>query len=289
MAADFTAAFLRLSDAHQRKSAVELRRCQKQRWKGRATAVAAHLTMPVINSMYGRHIEAMITTICSPLQVNVKLHTMLLVSLLCHLKRWQWHHAGCWAVFNSKCVAAALLTEVESVGVQVYLDTAQQPGFDGPYLIELTIMLLLSKVFPSLATSPAYRRYFHDYRAADLARARQLSEDPYMLIKFKASSGFRCRSHKLLHDYRGADLALLASCQEMTDRAFSSRRHLGADTELAFTQAVSTSQDLSRTLSCDCQVIRYISKSAIHFECGSWVVSQQAWRQLSHAFVPSRA
>lgn len=69
---------------------------------------------------------------------------------------------------------------------QVYGDTAQQAGFDGPYLIELTIMLLLSKVYPSLSNSPAYRRYFHDLRGADLARARQLSEDPYMLMKFKS-------------------------------------------------------------------------------------------------------
>lgn len=46
-------------------------------------------------------------------------------------------------------------------------------------------MLLLSKVYPSLSTTPAYRRYFHDLRGSDLARARQLTEDPYMLIKFK--------------------------------------------------------------------------------------------------------
>ena len=69
--------------------------------------------------------------------------------------------------------------------VQVYLETAQQAGFDGPYLIELSIMLLLSKVYPSLSATPAYRRYFHDLRGSDLARARQLTEDPYMLIKFK--------------------------------------------------------------------------------------------------------
>lgn len=68
---------------------------------------------------------------------------------------------------------------------QVYLETAKQTGFDGPYLIELTIMLLLSKVYPSLSATPAYRRYFHDLRGSDLARARQLTEDPYMLIKFK--------------------------------------------------------------------------------------------------------
>lgn len=69
--------------------------------------------------------------------------------------------------------------------MQVYLETAQQAGFDGPYLIELSIMLLLSKVYPSLSATPAYRRYFHDLRGSDLARARQLTEDPYMLIKFK--------------------------------------------------------------------------------------------------------
>lgn len=69
---------------------------------------------------------------------------------------------------------------------QVYSETAQQAGFDGPYLIELTIMLLLSKVYPCLGSSPAYRRYFHDLRGSDLARARQLTEDPYMLIKFKS-------------------------------------------------------------------------------------------------------
>jgi len=69
--------------------------------------------------------------------------------------------------------------------LQVYSETAQQAGFDGPYLIELTIMLLLSKVYPCLGSSPAYRRYFHDLRGSDLARARQLTEDPYMLIKFK--------------------------------------------------------------------------------------------------------
>ena len=69
--------------------------------------------------------------------------------------------------------------------LQVYLETAQQAGFDGPYLIELSIMLLLSKVYPSLSATPAYRRYFHDLRGSDLARARQLTEDPYMLIKFK--------------------------------------------------------------------------------------------------------
>ena len=69
--------------------------------------------------------------------------------------------------------------------MQVYSETAQQAGFDGPYLIELTIMLLLSKVYPCLGSSPAYRRYFHDLRGSDLARARQLTEDPYMLIKFK--------------------------------------------------------------------------------------------------------
>ncbi|KAL3138077.1 hypothetical protein ABBQ38_005308 [Trebouxia sp. C0009 RCD-2024] len=68
---------------------------------------------------------------------------------------------------------------------QVYLETAKQAGFDGPYLIELTIMLLLSKVYPTLSATPAYRRYFHDLRGSDLARARQLTEDPYMLIKFK--------------------------------------------------------------------------------------------------------
>lgn len=67
----------------------------------------------------------------------------------------------------------------------MYLETAQQAGFDGPYLIELSIMLLLSKVYPSLSATPAYRRYFHDLRGSDLARARQLTEDPYMLIKFK--------------------------------------------------------------------------------------------------------
>lgn len=75
--------------------------------------------------------------------------------------------------------------------MQVYLETAQQPGFDGPYLIELTIMLLLSKVYPCLSSCPAYRRYFHDLRGSDLARARQLTEDPYMLIKFKV----RTRPH----------------------------------------------------------------------------------------------
>ena len=67
----------------------------------------------------------------------------------------------------------------------MYLETAQQAGFDGPYLIELSIMLLLSKVYPSLSATPAYRRYFHDLRGSDLACARQLTEDPYMLIKFK--------------------------------------------------------------------------------------------------------
>lgn len=75
---------------------------------------------------------------------------------------------------------------------QVYVETAQQAGFDGPYLIELTIMLLLSKVYPCLGSCPAYRRYFHDLPGSDLARARQLTQDPYMLIKFKVTTALTC-------------------------------------------------------------------------------------------------
>lgn len=69
--------------------------------------------------------------------------------------------------------------------LQTYTATAQQPGFDGPYLIELSIMLLLSKVYPALSGSPAYRHYFHNLRGSDLERAKQLTKDPFMLIKFK--------------------------------------------------------------------------------------------------------
>lgn len=93
--------------------------------------------------------------------------------------------------------------------VQVYLETAQQAGFDGPYLIELTIMLLLSKVYPCLGASPAYRRYFHDLRGSDLARARQLTEDPYMLIKFKVPihpDCFTLRYSVLLLSYASVQL-----------------------------------------------------------------------------------
>ena len=90
--------------------------------------------------------------------------------------------------------------------LQVYADTAQQAGFDGPYLIELTVMLLLSKVYPSLSNSPAYRRYFHDLRGADLERARQLSEDPYMLMKFKV-----CQKLSLLLLCCLSSLAFLSS------------------------------------------------------------------------------
>ena len=46
-------------------------------------------------------------------------------------------------------------------------------------------MLLLSKVYPALSGSPAYRHYFHNLRGSDLERAKQLAKDPYMLIKFK--------------------------------------------------------------------------------------------------------
>ena len=96
---------------------------------------------------------------------------------------------------------AILLTNQGVASAQVYLETAQQAGFDGPYLIELTIMLLLSKVYPSLSATPAYRRYFHDLRGSDLARARQLTEDPYMLIKFKVD---------LLQPATSTSLALVA-------------------------------------------------------------------------------
>lgn len=75
--------------------------------------------------------------------------------------------------------------------VQTYSETAQQPGFDGPYLIELSIMLLLSKVSPQLSSSPAYRHYFHDLRGPDLDKAKQLN-DPFMLIKFKVRVCVAC-------------------------------------------------------------------------------------------------
>ena len=74
--------------------------------------------------------------------------------------------------------------------LQTYTETAQQAGFDGPYLIELSIMLLLSKVYHQLGSSPAYRHYFHNLRGSDLERAKQLTQDPYMLIKFKV-----CQHH----------------------------------------------------------------------------------------------
>eukprot|EP00891_Asterochloris_glomerata_P004782 jgi/Astpho2/4782/Aster-x1237 len=67
---------------------------------------------------------------------------------------------------------------------QAYLESASQPGFDGPFIVELTILRTLNKVHSQLNT-PAYRHYFHDLRPADLERARQLTQDPYMLIKFK--------------------------------------------------------------------------------------------------------
>lgn len=59
--------------------------------------------------------------------------------------------------------------------------------------MELTILRTLNKVHSQLNT-PAYRHYFHDLRPADLERARQLTEDPYMLIKFKVGGALVAES-----------------------------------------------------------------------------------------------
>ena len=81
---------------------------------------------------------------------------------------------------HGKCRAA----DSSSLLLQAYLESASQPGFDGPFIVELTILRTLNKVHSQL-TTPAYRHYFHDLRPADLERAKQLTDDPYMLIKFK--------------------------------------------------------------------------------------------------------
>ena len=84
-------------------------------------------------------------------------------------------------------MASAALQTVAACCLQAYLQSASQPGFDGPFIVELTILRTLNKVHSQLNT-PAYRHYFHDLRPADLERAKQLTEDPYMLIKFKVAS-----------------------------------------------------------------------------------------------------
>ena len=84
---------------------------------------------------------------------------------------------------HGKCCAA----NSGGLLLQAYLESASQPGFDGPFIVELTILRTLNKVHSQLNTH-AYRHYFHDLRPADLERAKQLTEDPYMLIKFKVGS-----------------------------------------------------------------------------------------------------
>ena len=139
---------------------------------------------------------------------------------------------------------------------QVYLETAKQTGFDGPYLIELTIMLLLSKVYPSLSATPAYRRYFHDLRGSDLARARQLTEDPYMLIKFKVGAG----GHPS------------ATCIPL---AFAAAGPVG-NILSAFTVPTWIGNRLSALYSCGCGVGAYAMLSS------HWCTLACAWEPLHH-------
>lgn len=68
---------------------------------------------------------------------------------------------------------------------QAYRAASGQAGFDGPYLIELTMLRLLVTIYQELGDSVAYAPFFEDLQLADLQHARQLLADPYLLAKFK--------------------------------------------------------------------------------------------------------
>ncbi|KAK9829839.1 hypothetical protein WJX72_008179 [[Myrmecia] bisecta] len=67
-----------------------------------------------------------------------------------------------------------------------YVAAARQPGFDGPYLVELSIMYMLRNIYNEVGSNPAYRQYFYDLHKSDLEKARKLVDDPYMLTKFRS-------------------------------------------------------------------------------------------------------
>ncbi|PSC76100.1 E3 ubiquitin-ligase ARI4 [Micractinium conductrix] len=75
-----------------------------------------------------------------------------------------------------------LITRAE----QVYRAASRQPGFDGPQLIELTMLRMLVTIYQELGTSVAYQPFFEDLGLVDLQHARQLLADPYLLEKFKS-------------------------------------------------------------------------------------------------------
>ncbi|KAL4425499.1 hypothetical protein ABPG75_009515 [Micractinium tetrahymenae] len=82
---------------------------------------------------------------------------------------------------------------------QAYRAASRQAGFDGPYLIELTMLNLLVTIYQELGDSVAYQPFFTDLKLLDLQHARQLLADHYLLAKFKGEiADKRARSNRFV-------------------------------------------------------------------------------------------
>ncbi|KAL4419413.1 hypothetical protein ABPG77_003387 [Micractinium sp. CCAP 211/92] len=82
---------------------------------------------------------------------------------------------------------------------QAYRAASRQAGFDGPYLVELTMLQLLVTIHQELGASVAYQPFFTDLKLLDLQHVRQLLADPYLLAKFKGDiADKRARSNRFV-------------------------------------------------------------------------------------------
>lgn len=92
---------------------------------------------------------------------------------------------------------------------QAYRAASRQAGFDGPYLIELTMLNLLVTIYQELGSSVAYQPFFTDLKLLDLQHARQLLADPYLLAKFKGEiADKRARSNRFVRALEDASRTL---------------------------------------------------------------------------------
>lgn len=69
---------------------------------------------------------------------------------------------------------------------QAYRSSARQPGFDGPFLIELTMLRLLVTIYQELGESAAFAPFFEDLQLLDLQHAKKLLDNPDLLAKFRS-------------------------------------------------------------------------------------------------------
>eukprot|EP00887_Chlorella_sp_A99_P000711 scaffold5.g711.t1 len=92
---------------------------------------------------------------------------------------------------------------------RTYKEAASQPGFDGPLIVELTLLRTLVSIWKETAEDPAYRDAFHDLKLVDQQRAQQLLEDPYLLAKFKSEiADRRARANEFIRQLQDVSRTL---------------------------------------------------------------------------------